>query len=33
MTGGSAVVFDTEEKADRPAKCGVDRGAADPGLR
>jgi len=23
-------VFDTKEKADRPAKCGVDRGAADP---
>ena len=33
LEGGWAVVFDTEEKANRPAKCGVDRGAADPGLR
>ena len=32
MTGGWAVVFDTEEQADRPAKFGVDRGATDPRL-
>lgn len=26
-------MFDAQEKADRPAGRGVDRGAADPGLR